>query len=189
MSVFLAGARMGSDRRPQAQCSADPQTFATTWPVLTPRDKGCYNLPRWTIAPDCGIVATAPQRDLRINPGSLVKKAPRFVGSVLVGWLILSCAGGDRLLGPPPPTGVASAIATDINSESFTGTAGPLSGSWTQQAQPGTLDKNGSGLGKGSVNGKDLFVVWNAITFGNDQYSQVRIAGVLMRSLQYAKIS
>lgn len=121
-----------------------------------------------------------------------MKKAPRFVGSVLVSWLILSCTGTDRVLGPPPlepPLAAAALTAVDINTESFTGPAGALAGSWTQQDQPGTLNKNGSGLGKGSVNAKDLFAFWNAVAFNNDQYSQVRIAGGLSNAVQYAQIA
>jgi hypothetical protein len=38
-----------------------------------------------------------------INQDSLVKTTHRFVGSLLLGCLILSCAGGDRILGPPSP--------------------------------------------------------------------------------------
>lgn len=113
------------------------------------------------------------------------------ITSLLLGALILACAGSDRVLGPPPPDAIPTTLSseTSLATETFTGTAGALSGSWTQQDQPGTVNRTGSGLGKGSVNEKDLFVYWNATTFSNDQYSQVRIAGGLASGTQYVQIS
>lgn len=72
--------------------------------------------------------------------------------------------------------------------EDFTGVAAALSGSWTQQRTSGTINRNGFGLGIGSVNAKDLFAYWSANTFGNDQYSQARIAGGLSSGSQFVQI-
>jgi uncharacterized protein YjdB len=81
---------------------------------------------------------------------------------------------------PTPPPGSAT--------ENFSGTAGPLSGSWTQQRSSlGTVNKSGSGVGDASVTGKDLFAFWSATTFSNDQSSQLKIAGGLKSGSQYAK--
>lgn len=114
----------------------------------------------------------------------------RFFGSLVLGSLILSCTGGDRILGPPPPTiGAAPDVSPPaIYTEAFTGTAGALSGSWTQQRSSGTINRNGAGLGIGSVNAKDLFAFWSANTFSPDQYSQVRIAGGLASGYQFVQI-
>jgi uncharacterized protein YjdB len=79
-----------------------------------------------------------------------------------------------------PPTG--------IYTEAFAGVAGALSGSWTQQRTSGTINRNGAGLGVGSVNAKDLFAYWSANSFGADQYSQARIAGGLSSGSQYVQI-
>jgi uncharacterized protein YjdB len=72
--------------------------------------------------------------------------------------------------------------------ESFTGTAAPLSGSWSQQRTSGTINKNGLGRGVGSANAKDLFAFWSANTFSNDQYSQATITGGLSGGSQYVQI-
>jgi hypothetical protein len=192
----------------------------------------------------------------------------------VLGWLILSCAGSDGVLGPPPPTsptikisqdsltllpratvqlaatardeagqtiagdftwttsdstivtvsglGVVTAIAPGTAlisaaqtgkagtskarsgtavirvalalvvgtsyTESFTGSAAPLSGTWSQQRTSGTINKNGLGRGVGSVNAKDIFAFWSANTFSNDQYSQARIAGGLSSGSQFVQI-
>jgi len=192
----------------------------------------------------------------------------------VLGWLILSCAGSDGVLGPPPPTsgtikisqdsitllpratvqlaatatdesgrpvaadftwtssdstvvtvsrsGVVTAVAPGTAlisaahagkagtskptigtavirvamalvvgtsyTESFTGTAGPLSGTWSQQRTSGTINKNGAGRGVGSVNAKDIFAFWSGNTFSNDQYSQARIAGGLSSGSQFVQI-
>jgi uncharacterized protein YjdB len=73
--------------------------------------------------------------------------------------------------------------------ESFTGFSGALSGSWTQQRTSGTINKNGSGLGKGSEDWKDIFAFWSGNTFGNDQYSQARITSGLVSGSQYVQIT
>jgi uncharacterized protein YjdB len=83
---------------------------------------------------------------------------------------------------------VAAAVTTSYT-EAFTGTPGALSGSWTQQRTSGTINRNGSGSGVGSVNAKDLFAFWSANAFDNDQYSQVRIAGGLSNGSQYVTIT
>lgn len=84
---------------------------------------------------------------------------------------------------------VAADATVSVAYEAFTGTAGPLAGSWTQQSLLGTVNRNGSGLGKGTYNTEDLFVFWNANTFSNDQYSQVRIGGGLASWSQYVQIA
>ena len=81
---------------------------------------------------------------------------------------------------------VATATVGTAPTESFTGSLAPLSGSWTQQRTAGTVNRNGAGVGVGSVNAKDLHAFWNATTFNSDQYSQVRIAGGLTPYTQYA---
>jgi len=78
---------------------------------------------------------------------------------------------------------------SDTESESFTGVAAPLSGSWTQQRTSGTINKNGTGLGIGSVGAKDLFAYWSATSFANDQFSQARIAGGLAGGSQWVQIT
>ena len=113
----------------------------------------------------------------------------RVVGSLALGWLILSCAGADGVVGPPPPTATTAAlVVTASYTEAFTGATGALSGSWTQQRTSGTINRNGSGLGVGSLNAKDLFAFWSANAFNNDQYSQARIAGGLSSGSQYVTI-
>ena len=192
----------------------------------------------------------------------------------MLGWVILSCAGSDGVLGPPPPnsptikisqdsvtllpratvqlaatakdeagqpiagdfiwttsdstvvtvsgSGVVTAIAPGTAlisaaqtgkagtskagigtavirvalalvvgtsyTESFTGAAAPLTGTWSQQRTSGTINKNGAGRGVGSVNAKDIFAFWSANTFSNDQYSQARIAGGLSSGTQFVQI-
>jgi uncharacterized protein YjdB len=78
-------------------------------------------------------------------------------------------------------------VVTAVPAEAFTGASGALANPpWRQQRTTGTVGRNGSGLGIGSVNSKDLHAFWNAVAFNNDQYSQVRIAGGLAPSTQYA---
>jgi uncharacterized protein YjdB len=72
--------------------------------------------------------------------------------------------------------------------ESFTGTAGPLSGTWSQQRTSASINKNGAGRGVGSVNANDIFAFWSGNTFSNDQYSQARIAGGLASGSQFVQI-
>ncbi len=72
--------------------------------------------------------------------------------------------------------------------ESFTGTAAPLSATWSQQRTSGAINKNGAGRGVGSVNAKDIFAFWSANTFSNDQYSQARITGGLSSGSQFIQI-
>jgi uncharacterized protein YjdB len=88
-----------------------------------------------------------------------------------------------------PGTGAAADAAVSAAYEAFTGTAGPLTGSWTQQSLQGTVNRNGLGLGKGTYNNQDLFAFWNANTFSNDQYSQVRVGGGLATGSQYVQIA
>jgi uncharacterized protein YjdB len=138
-----------------------------------------------------------------INQDSLVKTTHRFVGSLLLGCLILSCAGGDRILGPPsppstnadstgraglPPDGLNATTVTASYTDAFTGTAGALAGTWTQQRTSGTINRTGGGLARGSIGAKDLFAFWSANNFNNDQYSQVRITGGLSSGSQYVQI-
>lgn len=138
-----------------------------------------------------------------INKDSRVKTTHRFVGSFVLGWLILSCAGADSVVGPRPPAstsadstgragipsdGLNATVVTASYTEAFTGTAGALSGSWTQQRTSGTINRTGGGLGRGSIGSKDLFAFWSANTFNNDQYSQVRITGGLSSGAQYVQI-
>ena len=87
-----------------------------------------------------------------------------------------------------PPVAAMATTTPMTYAEAFTGAAGALSVPWTQQRTSGTMNRNGAGLGIGSVNAKDLFAFWNANTFGNDQYSQVRIAGGLSSGSQYVQI-
>ncbi len=72
--------------------------------------------------------------------------------------------------------------------ESFTGAPAALSVPWTQQRTSGTVNKNGAGVGIGSVDALDLFAYWSANTFSNDQYSQVRIAGGLSNNTQFVEL-
>lgn len=73
--------------------------------------------------------------------------------------------------------------------EDFAGGAAALaSPPWTQQRTAGTVNKNGSGVGIGSVGAKDLFAFWNADTFSPDQYAEMRIAGGLSSGAQYAQL-
>ncbi|HMG69747.1 MAG TPA: Ig-like domain-containing protein, partial [Gemmatimonadaceae bacterium] len=113
----------------------------------------------------------------------------RVVGSLALGWLILSCAGADGIVGLPAPNATTAAlVVTASYTEAFTGATGALAGSWAQQRTSGTINRNGSGLGLGSVNAKDLFAFWIANAFNNDQYSQARIAGGLSSGSQYVTI-
>lgn len=58
--------------------------------------------------------------------------------------------------------------------EDFTGTAGNLSASWTQQRTTRRLQRNGSGVGiQDATDASDVNAFWNADTFANDQYSQL----------------
>ena len=82
-----------------------------------------------------------------------------------------------------------SAATAGTATETFTGSAAVLSGPWTQQRSAGTVNKNGLGVGVGSVGAKNLYAFWNAGTFSNDQYSQIRIAGGLGRGTQYARVT
>ena len=124
-----------------------------------------------------------------------MKKEVRFLGSLALGLVVLSCAS-DRVLGPSSPpstiseptTASAAASYTVSYSESFTGTSGALSTPWAQVDPPATINRNGSGAGKGSTNGTDIFVIWTANTFGSDQYSQVRIAGGLANWTQAVQL-
>lgn len=72
--------------------------------------------------------------------------------------------------------------------EAFSGAAGPLTATWTQQRTQGTLNKNGSGVGIGTVDALDLFAYWSANTFTADQYSQARIAGGLVNNKQLVQV-
>ena len=142
------------------------------------------------LATVCRVAATVC-RVSHYNQGSPVT-THRFFGSLALGWLILSCADSEKVLGPSGPTAATSpalaVTATVSYTEAFTGNPGPLSGSWTQQRTYGTINRNGSGAGRGSVNDKDLFSYWSANTFGNDQYSQVRIVGGLSSRSQFVQI-
>src|SRR4051812_16226365 len=119
-----------------------------------------------------------------------------FLRSLALGFVALSCAS-DRVVGPSsqpsaisePTAASAAETYTASYSESFTGTSGPLGSPWTQQDPPATINRNGSGVGKGSTNGTDIFVIWTGNTFGNDQYSQVRIAGGLANYSQAVQLS
>jgi hypothetical protein len=58
--------------------------------------------------------------------------------------------------------------------ENFTGTAGNLSASWTQQRTTRRVQRNGSGLGtQDAIDANDVNAFWNADAFANDQYSQI----------------
>jgi uncharacterized protein YjdB len=95
------------------------------------------------------------------------------------------------VIGPTSSVDVPLAAAYDMTTgytESFTGTAAPLSAPWTQQRTSGTVNKNGSGVGIGSVDGLDLFAYWSANTVSNDQYSQVRIVGGLSNNAQFVEL-
>lgn len=125
----------------------------------------------------------------------LVKTHRRFIVSLVSGWLILSCAPGDRVTGPTPlsPTSDSTSSVADLTvsasyTESFTGAAGPLSGTWTQQKSLGTINRTGAGIGIGTLDGLDLFAFWSANTFSADQYSQVRIAGTLVDHMQLVQV-
>jgi uncharacterized protein YjdB len=84
-------------------------------------------------------------------------------------------------------TVTAAAPPASVQTETFTGTSGTLPNPpWTQQRTTGAVTRNGSGLGKGSIGGSNLHAFWNATTFNNDQYSQVKIAGGLKQLDQYA---
>jgi uncharacterized protein YjdB len=129
------------------------------------------------------------------NQGQLVNTPRRCIGSLVLAWLILSCAPGERASGPfslsaiSDSTSVAPALVVSASyTESFAGTAGPLSGTWTQQRTSGTVNRNGSGIGSGTVNALDLFAFWSGNTFTADQYSQVRIAGGLVDHQQLVQI-
>jgi len=82
-----------------------------------------------------------------------------------------------------------AAVVTGTPTEAFAGTAGALSGTWTQQRSAGTVNRNGLGVGVGSVDAKDIYAFWNASTFTNDQYSQVRIASGLRSGSQYVEVT
>ena len=123
---------------------------------------------------------------LLITPG-------RAVGFTALGLLVLACAGGDAVTGPPALTsplipGVFATEATSPVTESFTGTVAPLSVTWTQQRSAGTMNRNGLGAGVGSVNAKDLFAFWSGNTFSADQYSQTKIVGGLSPWAQFVQI-
>lgn len=64
--------------------------------------------------------------------------------------------------------------------EPFTGVAGALSGSWTQQRTTRTINKNGSGAGVQDAidDPADVTAFWSADVFNADQYSQVKIIGL-----------
>jgi uncharacterized protein YjdB len=143
------------------------------------------------------VANTSPSR------ATLLTSLRRAVGSYALGWLILSCAGSDRVLGPTSPetprvgtAGDSAAVAPGTlalvpgvaYTESFTGIAGALSGTWSQQRSSGTINRNGAGAGVGSVNAKDIFAFWSSNTFGNDQYSQTRITGGLVPGSQFVQI-
>ena len=121
---------------------------------------------------------------------------PLRFGSLLLAWLVFfSCVSSDEVTGPPPlsspqsPPPSASAVTISASyTESFTGVAGALSGTWAQQRTSGTINRTGSGTGAGSINAKDLFAFWSGNTFNNDQYSQVRITSGLASSYQYVTI-
>jgi hypothetical protein len=70
--------------------------------------------------------------------------------------------------------------------EDFAGGAAALSGPWSQQRTADTVNKNGSGVGVGSINAKDLFAFWKANAFGRDQYAQLTIAGGLTINSNWA---
>jgi uncharacterized protein YjdB len=72
--------------------------------------------------------------------------------------------------------------------EAFSGAAGALTGTWMQQRTQGTVNRNGSGVGIGTVNGLDLFAYWSGNTFNADQYSQARIAGGLVNNAQLVEV-
>jgi len=72
--------------------------------------------------------------------------------------------------------------------EAFSGAAGALTATWTQQRTQGTVNRNGSGVGIGTVNGLDLFAYWSGNTFNADQYSQARIAGGLVNNAQLVEV-
>jgi hypothetical protein len=61
--------------------------------------------------------------------------------------------------------------------EPFTGAAGALSGSWTQQNGATTVNKNGSGIGVCSAAAQG-FAFWNADTFDPKQYAQLKVIQV-----------
>ncbi|HET9634829.1 MAG TPA: Ig-like domain-containing protein [Gemmatimonadaceae bacterium] len=120
-----------------------------------------------------------------------MKRSSRSVWPIVLGCVVGSCGAGDKLTAPHVTPLGAFAVAPDTTTqtETFTGAAGPLSGSWTQQRSSGkTVNRNGSGVGIGSVDGLDLFVFWNATAFSNDQYSQTRIAGGLVNGTQFVQV-
>jgi hypothetical protein len=58
--------------------------------------------------------------------------------------------------------------------ENFTGAAGAISGSWTQESTT-TVDRDGVGAYTCANASDDALAWWNADSFNNDQYSQVQI--------------
>lgn len=117
-----------------------------------------------------------------------------MVTAVAPGTALISAAHTARTGTSKPSIGtavirVAMALVVGTSyTESFTGTAGPLSGTWSQQRSFATINKNGAGRGVGSVNAKDIFAFWSGNTFSNDQYSQARIAGGLSSGSQFVQI-
>ena len=113
------------------------------------------------------------------------------ISTVSSSGLVTAVAAGNATItatseGKSGSAAIAVAVAA-VPTETFTGASGALANPpWRQQRTVGTVNRNGSGLGIGSVNSKDLHTFWNAVAFTNDQYSQVRIAGGLAPSTQYA---
>ena len=114
------------------------------------------------------------------------------IGTVSSSGLVAGVAAGNATItatseGNSGSAAIAVVVAATVPTESFTGASGALANPpWRQQRTVGAVGRNGSGLGIGSVNSKDLHTFWNAVAFTNDQYSQVRIAGGLAPSTQYA---
>ena len=89
-----------------------------------------------------------------LSRGKASIKGTRCTWPILLGCVIGSCGGADSLTAPRPSSTPAFTVGSDTitRTESFTGAAGALSGSWTQQSSSGTLNRNGIGAGIGSVN-------------------------------------
>ena len=84
---------------------------------------------------------------------------------------------------------IAQTIVAGLSRDDpVSGASAPLSVPWTQQRTSGTVNKNGSGAGIGSVDGLGLFAYWSANPVSNDQYSQVRIVGGLSNNTQFVGV-